>query len=99
VGGNPPFERTVPVPEGNGRLEKEGRFSLNDFSHGGTSDAYRCPAGELLRPMKGRKKGRLETPSGRLEIRYAIRKAICAVTSSALAAGRPSLSATYWLGR
>jgi transposase len=68
----------VPVPEGNGRLEKEGRFGLNDFSYDGTADAYRCPAGELLRPMKGRKKGRLETPSGRLEIRYAIRKAICA---------------------
>jgi transposase len=68
----------VPVPEGNGRLEKGGRFSLNDFSYDGTADAYRCPAGELLHPMKGRNKGRLETPSGRLEIRYAIRKAICA---------------------
>jgi hypothetical protein len=68
----------VPVPEGNGRLKKEGRFRLNDFSYDGTADTYRCPAGELLRPMKGRKKGHLETPSGRLEIRYAIRKALCA---------------------
>jgi transposase len=68
----------VPVPEGTGRLQKQGRFSREDFSYDGTADAYRCPAGELLHPMKGRKKGRLETPSGRLEIRYAIRKAICA---------------------
>jgi Transposase DDE domain len=66
------------VPEGTGRLQKQGRFSREDFSYDGTADAYRCPAGELLHPMKGRKKGRLETPSGRLEIRYAIRKAICA---------------------
>jgi transposase len=68
----------VPVPEGTARLEKQGRFSREDFSYDGTADAYRCPAGERLHPMKGRKKGRLETPSGRLEIRYAIRKAICA---------------------
>src|SRR5437016_6345061 len=55
----------VPVPEGTRRLEKQGRFRREDFSYDGTADAYRCPAGELLRPMKGRKKGRLETPSGR----------------------------------
>jgi transposase len=63
----------VPVPEGNGRLEKQGRFSLKDFSYDGAADAYRCPAGALLRPMKGR----WQNTSGRLEIRYASRKAIC----------------------
>jgi transposase len=63
----------VPVPEGNGRLEKEGRFSLKDFSYESAADAYRCPAGELLHPMKRRWKN----TSGRLEIRYAARKAIC----------------------
>jgi transposase len=68
----------VPVPKGTGRLQKQGRFSREDFGYDGTADTYRCPAGELLHPMKGRKKGRLKTPSGRLEIRYAIRKAICA---------------------
>jgi transposase len=67
----------VPIPEGNGRLEKQGRFSRKDFNYDGAADAYRCPAGKLLRPMEGRKKGRLETLSGRIEIRYAGRKAMC----------------------
>jgi transposase len=64
----------VPVPEGTGRLEKQGRFSLKDFSYDGTADAYRCPVGALLRPMKGR----WQNTSGRVEIRYASRKATCA---------------------
>src|SRR5205814_4158138 len=34
----------VPEPEGTGRLEKQGRFSLKDFSYDGAADAYRCPA-------------------------------------------------------
>jgi len=63
----------VPVPEGNGRLEKAGRFSLKNFSHDPAADAYRCPAGELLRPMEGR----WTNASGRVEIRYASRKATC----------------------
>ena len=63
----------VPPSEGNGMLEKQGRFSLKDFSYDSTADAYRCPAGELLRPMKGR----WQNTSGRVEIRYAGRNAIC----------------------
>jgi transposase len=63
----------VPVPEGNGRLEKQGRFSLEDFSYDGAADAYHCPAGQLL----GRTKGCWENTSGRIEIRYAGRKVIC----------------------
>jgi len=63
----------VPPSEGNGWLEKQGRFSLKDFSYDGTADAYRCPAGELLRPMKGR----WQNLSGRLEIRYTSRRSIC----------------------
>lgn len=63
----------VPVPEGNGRLEKKGRFSLKDFSYDPVADAYHCPAGELLRPMEGRWKN----ASGRTEIRYASRTNIC----------------------
>ena len=35
----------VPPSEGNGRLEKQGRFSLKDFSYDAERDAYRCPAG------------------------------------------------------
>jgi transposase len=63
----------VPVPEGNGRLEKQGRFGLKDFSYDPAADAYRCPAGELLRPMEGH----WNNTSGRTEIRYASRTRTC----------------------
>jgi hypothetical protein len=63
----------VPVPEGNGQLEKKGRFSLKDFSYDPAANAYRCPAGEPLRPMKGR----WENTSGRTEIRYASSTKTC----------------------
>jgi transposase len=63
----------VPPSEGNGRLEKKGRFSLKSFSYDAAADAYRCPSGELLHPMKGRWKN----TSGRIEIRYASRTKIC----------------------
>jgi len=64
----------VPVPEGNGWLEKQGRFSLKDFSYDAALDAYRCPAGQLLHQRKGRR----TNTSSRVEICYASRKAICA---------------------
>ena len=67
------MEVYVPVPEGNGRLAKAGRFSLKSFSYDAGTDAYHCPAGELLHQMKGR----WRNTSGRTEIRYASRKAIC----------------------
>jgi transposase len=63
----------VPPSEGNGALERQGRFSLKDFGYDATADAYRCPAGELLCPTKGR----FTNTSGRVEIRYLSRKAIC----------------------
>ena len=59
--------------EGNGKLEKQGRFSRKDFSYDAAADAYRCPAGELLRPTKRP----WTNTSGRVEIRYLSRKAIC----------------------
>ena len=62
----------VPPPEAKGRL-KEGRFSRKNFSYDVEADAYLCPAGELLRPMKGR----WQNTSGRTEIRYVARKATC----------------------
>jgi transposase len=67
----------VPVPENNRPLEKD-RFSLKDFSYDATADAYRCPAGELLRPTKGR----FTNTSGRVEIRYLGRKATCGACPS-----------------
>jgi transposase len=63
----------VPPSEGNGRLEKQGRFSRKDFSYDGAADAYRCAAGAMLHPMPGR----FQNTSGRVEIRYASRKTIC----------------------
>jgi transposase len=63
----------LPLAEGNGVLEKNGRFSRKDFSYDATADAYRCPANELLRPTEGR----FTNTSGRIEIRYLGRRAIC----------------------
>jgi transposase len=63
----------VPVPEGSGQSEKNGRFSRKDFGYDRAADAYRCPAGELLRPMKGS----WENTSGRTEIRYISNKKAC----------------------
>lgn len=62
----------VPVPVGRGQ-PKQGRFSLKDFSYDPAGDAYRCPAGELLRPMEGR----WQNTSGRIEIRYASSTRTC----------------------
>jgi transposase len=63
----------VPPLEGNGRLEKHGRFSLDDFSYDGAANIYRCPAGAQLHPIKGR----WQNTSGRIEVRYVSRKATC----------------------
>jgi hypothetical protein len=63
----------LPLAEGNGVLEKNGRFSRKDFSYDATADVYTCPANELLRPTEGR----FTNTSGRIEIRYLGRRAIC----------------------
>lgn len=68
------IEALVPLHEGNGKLEKEGRFSRKDFRYDAAADAYRCPAGGLLRPTEGRWKN----ASGRVEVRYLARKVTCA---------------------
>jgi hypothetical protein len=63
----------VPVPKGNRQLEKKGRFSLKAFNYDPAANAYRCPAGELLRPMEGH----WQNASGRTEIRYASSLVTC----------------------
>jgi transposase len=63
----------VPVREGRGQVEKNGRFSLKDFAYDPAADSYRCPAGELLRRMEGR----WVNTSGRTEIRYASSTKAC----------------------
>lgn len=64
----------VPVPAGRGQ-PKQGRFTLKDFSYDLAGDAYRCPAGKRLHPMKGR----WQNTSGRIEIRYASRAKTCKI--------------------
>lgn len=63
----------VPVPGGNGVVDKQGRFSLKDFSYDPAGDAYRCPAGERLRPVERR----WTNTSGRIEIQYVSHRATC----------------------
>jgi transposase len=63
----------VPPPERTGRLAAQGRFCLNDFVYVAAEDAYRCPAGALLKPMNGLKRN----TSGRLEVLYVSRKSVC----------------------
>jgi hypothetical protein len=63
----------VPPVKRAGRLQAQGRFSHEEFTYDAEADAYRCPAGSLLRPTNGRK---INT-GGRIEIRYVSRKAVC----------------------
>jgi transposase len=63
----------VPPADRAGRLQAQGRFSHEDFAYDAEADAYRCPAGALLKPMNGRK----ANTGGRLEIRYVSRKSDC----------------------
>ena len=62
----------VPEPDRTARLEAQGRFSHEDFIYDAAADAYRCPAGELLRPTERRQRN-----GDRLLIRYMSRKSVC----------------------
>jgi transposase len=50
-----------------------GRFGLEKFTYDAAADRYRCPAGEELRPMPGRK----HDVTGKTRIRYATRRSVC----------------------
>jgi transposase len=63
----------VPQVRRSGRLAARGLFSHEDFAYDAVLDGYRCPAGTLLQPTKGRK----VNSGGRIEIRYVSRKADC----------------------
>jgi transposase len=63
----------VPQAKRTGRLEAQGRFSHEDFAYEAGEDAYRCPAGMLLKPINGRK----TNTGGRREILYVSRKSAC----------------------
>ena len=68
------IEAFVPEPRRGRQPEQDGRFSLEAFAYDAAAFAYRCPAGEVLRPMPGRK---LDA-SGKSRLRYVSRRAACA---------------------
>lgn len=63
----------VPQADRNKRLAAQGRFTLEAFVYDATADVYRCPAGALLRPMKGYKRD----ATGKLQVRYASLRSVC----------------------
>lgn len=67
----------VPPAERNRRLPAQGRFGRGDFHYDPDADVYRCPAGERLRPMNGRK----QDAAGKSQIRYVARSAACGACS------------------
>jgi transposase len=84
----PPAKRTA-------RLQAQGRISHEAFIYDAGNNVYRCPAGQLLRPSKGRKKN----TGGRIEIRYSSRKADCdgcALRSRCLSAKTATRTIARW---
>ena len=67
------IEAFVPEPNRGQPAAADGRFGLDAFAYDAEADTYRCPAGEQLRPMPGRK---LDA-TGKLRIRYASRRSAC----------------------
>jgi hypothetical protein len=63
----------VPEPDRTPRSEAQGGYSHEDVAYDAAADAYRCPAGELLRPIEARQRDN----AGRLLIRYMSRRAVC----------------------
>ena len=63
----------VPPAERSGQLAAQGRFSREAFAYEAGENAYRCPAGALLKPMNGFKTDR----GGKRHLRYVSRKSDC----------------------
>jgi transposase len=85
----------VPQPDRSGRLRAQGRFTHEDFAYDAAADAYRCPAGELMRPT-----GKLRRNGERLEIRYASHKPVCdacPLRARCLPAKRPTRDVLRWV--
>jgi transposase len=85
----------VPQAKRSGRLEAQGRLSHEAFIYDAKADAYRCPGGVFLTPSAGRK---INT-GGRIEIRYASRKAdcdACPLRSRCVSAKTPTRTICRW---
>jgi transposase len=83
----PPARRTA-------RLEAQGRMSHEQFVYEAEGNVYRCPAGKVLSPTKGRKPN-----GGRIEIRYVSRKSdcdACALRSRCVSAKTPTRTVYRW---
>jgi transposase len=83
----PPARRTA-------RLEAQGRISHEQFVYEAEGNVYRCPAGKVLSPTKGRKPN-----GGRIEIRYVSRKSdcdACALRSRCVSAKTPTRTVHRW---
>lgn len=61
----------VPEPDWHTRVRKQGRFSREEFHYNAELDAYRCPAGQLL------KRRRTLQKNGKLMFGYASQASIC----------------------
>jgi len=85
----------VPLPKKTAQLEAQGRISHEEFVYDAEQNIYHCPAGQLLRPMDGRK----INSGGRVEIRYSSRKSICdqcPLRSRCLPAKAPRRTIARW---
>jgi hypothetical protein len=64
----------VPPSRRAGRMEKQGRFSHENFSYDAQANVYRCPQAAELTPMQGLK----TDVTGKNYIRYTSRRTACA---------------------
>jgi transposase len=67
------IEPFVPEPRRRQQPAADGRFGLEAFGYDAEANEYRCPSGERLRAMPGRKRD----ATGKLRIRYASRRSAC----------------------
>lgn len=84
----------VPQAKRTARLEAQDRISHEAFVYDGEANIYRCPAGRLLNPTRGRK-----TNGNRIEIRYVSRKSdcdACALRSRCLSAKAETRTVYRW---
>jgi transposase len=85
----------VPAAKKTALLEAQGRISHEEFIYDAEQNVYRCPAGQLLKPMDGRK----INSGGRVEIRYSSRKSDCdqcPLRSRCLPAKSPRRTIARW---
>jgi transposase len=84
----------VPQARRTARLEAQDRINHEAFAYDAEANVYRCPAGTLLSPTRGRK-----TNGNRIEIRYVSHKSdcdACALRSRCVTAKTPTRTVYRW---